>query len=290
MSTKQKLTTKVSLGRKTTKTKTVIPSLILAAENGDVESIEKLIRDGADVHEISNPKLHPYYGADALTVAARHGHLNAVQVLLGHRANVTYRSAYGSAIQQAIDYGHADVVRLLLKHGAYKLGYSLFNAINQNNVEIFRAVSEAGISLNDFRERRIRQSLLEYAIHRKKSDIVGLLLDVGVKLVGGELVECAARGNAEIARKLITRGAKTTQPNRKGRYPLSSACYWGNKEVAEVLLEHGASLATIDSRGWSCFDWARYGERKDIMRWLDSIARQKKIKIPKQKVLKEPEM
>jgi len=135
--------------------------------------------------------------------------------------------------------------------------------VEQNNPEVFQAVSEAGISLDGFRERRTRQSLLEYAIHRKKHASANALLAIGMKLLGGELVECAASADADVARKLIARGAKANLPNQAGRYPLSSACYWGNLEVGKVLLEHGASLLATDLRGWSCLDWARYGKRKE---------------------------
>jgi len=118
MSTKRKKTAKASMEGKTARSKSTIPPLILAAESGQVECVSALIRTGANVNETPDPRLHPYYGADALTVAARHGHIDVVRVLLANKANVTSRSAYGSAIQQAIDYGHTDVARILLKHGA----------------------------------------------------------------------------------------------------------------------------------------------------------------------------
>ncbi|TAL06832.1 MAG: ankyrin repeat domain-containing protein [Verrucomicrobia bacterium] len=271
---------------KPAKTSRQLPAIVAAAERGDAAEARKLIRSGADVNETTTPTLPPYYGADALIVAARHGRAEIVELLLANGARISNRSAYGSAVQQAIDYGHPEVVQLLLKHGARELGLSLFNALNQNRVDIFKAVAEAGISFDCFRDRLTRLSLLERAIHLKNIQVATLLLKNGIKLAGGELVECAAYGSADLARKLVERGADPKLPNGNGRYALSSACYWGNRDVAEVLLAHGASLTAQDVRGWSCLDWARYGKRAAMVKWLNSIAKVQGTKIPSQRSLK----
>ena len=260
--------------------KTLFSPLIEAAAKGDVHQIEKLFQLGADVNQPSDPKSPRYYGADALIMASQQGQLQAAAMLLKHGARVTNCSGYGTALEQAIDHGHVDVVRLLLKHGAREVGFSLFNALEQGNVEIFRALLESGIHLHKFRSRLTKQSLLERAIERRRSEIVSFLLEVDVTLGGGELVQCAARGNAELARRLIAKGADPNKENRTKRYPLCAACYWGNKEVVNVLLEHGANVTVVDVRGWSCLDWAKYGKRKEIVSWLRKLAKEKGVKIP----------
>lgn len=263
--------------------KSRLSPFLLAAERGDVKAIEKLIHEGANVHEATNPKMAFYHGADALILAARHGHVAAVKFLLRQGASVTTEAGYGSALGEAVTHGHSNVVRLLVENGARNFGYSLFNAIEGRHLEVFQELTRAGIPFAGFRSRD-GDSLLESAIQRKRDEIVRFLLKVGVRPIdGGPLVETAARGDVELTRLLLGFGADPNQVNGLQRFPLGMACSRGHKQVAEVLLDHGADLTLIDVRGWSCVDWAKHGKHEEIVSFLDSIAKKRGLKIPRNK-------
>ncbi len=262
--------------------KSRLSPFLLAAEQGDAKAIEKLIHEGANVHEAADPKMAFYHGADALILAARHGHLAAVKVLLRRGASVTTEAGYGSALGEAITHGHSNVVRLLVENGARNFGYSLFNAIEGRHLEVFQELTRAGIPFASFRSRQ-GDSLLESAIERKRDEIVRFLIGTGLKPNdGGPLVESAGRGNVELSRLLIKHGANPNQVNRMRRYPLGMACSRGHKQIAEMLLNHGADITLVDVRGWSCVDWARHGKHEDLVDWLDSIATKNGLRIPRQ--------
>jgi ankyrin repeat protein len=87
--------------------------LISAAANGDVAEVDRLIAHGADPN--SHTKLE-----FALGEAAFAGHLDVVQILIAHGANVEFSSSdLGfTALKIAAAGGRTEIVSYLLGHGA----------------------------------------------------------------------------------------------------------------------------------------------------------------------------
>lgn len=93
--------------------------LMVAATNGNVPVLRKLIERGANTNVRARIHAGPY---TALGMAARGGHGAAVEELLRHGAVVTedktaYRP-YSEPLFEAAHAGHLDIVRLLIEHGA----------------------------------------------------------------------------------------------------------------------------------------------------------------------------
>ncbi len=247
-----------------------LPPLLRAAEQGDVAALKSLVRAGEDTKQTAEPRKFPRCpGADALILASRNGHEEAVTILLAAGADVDFQAGYGSALEEATSNGHTAVVKLLLRAGARNFGGGLFNALNNNHLETIRAVAEANIPLDAYRSR-YKQSLLESAVERQNHAAVSLLLDAGVKPLGdGALAAAAAKGNAQLTARLLRLGA---DPNAAGgplrRLPLCQASYCGDLPTIQVLLEHGADPTSVDARGWNCLDWAKYGKKARALRCL----------------------
>lgn len=91
----------------------LMQSLHVAAANGDITTMRKLIENGANVNEENAKSAMP------IAIASMCGHLEAVQLLLQHGANFNDRSYNGrTALHWAIAKYHADVVKELLQAGA----------------------------------------------------------------------------------------------------------------------------------------------------------------------------
>ena len=88
-------------------------ALLIAAEKGHENAVERLIKKGMDVNAIAD-----YYG-HALTAAAYRGRKGVIMVLLNDGANVNLPGGKcGFALHAAAQEGHLDIVKVLLTSGA----------------------------------------------------------------------------------------------------------------------------------------------------------------------------
>ena len=88
-------------------------SLHIAAENGYLELVNFLLKNGANVNTRNDKKgtpLHP---------AALNGHLEVVTALILSGADINARVLDGcTPLHYAIENGHRNIAHVLLKHGA----------------------------------------------------------------------------------------------------------------------------------------------------------------------------
>ena len=80
--------------------------IIEAAEDGNLQRVQELIRNGADVHAQDE---------QALIEASRYGHLPVVEYLLAHGANIHAQD--DQALIDASRNGHLPVIEYLLAQG-----------------------------------------------------------------------------------------------------------------------------------------------------------------------------
>jgi len=84
-----------------------------AARDGNASSLARQIASGCAINSLD------HYGQSALMLAARSGHLDAVQVLVDGQADLNITAKFGlSAIMLAVVNGHDAAARLLLAAGA----------------------------------------------------------------------------------------------------------------------------------------------------------------------------
>ena len=82
------------------------------SQNAPVEKLEALLKKGS----LADPPQDKH--TTPLALAARHGNLAAVQLLVEHGANPNKKTAENTPLSSAAWEGHEDVVRYLLQHGA----------------------------------------------------------------------------------------------------------------------------------------------------------------------------
>ena len=119
--------------------------LLAAARNEDLETVKKLLANGADVNAKSK------YGATALYFAADRGNVELAKMLLqaGADPNIKDQFYNGTAIVFAQMRSHYDVIQCLLENGATGGKDILMSAVNSADVQLAKAVISANVLDND---------------------------------------------------------------------------------------------------------------------------------------------
>lgn len=92
----------------------------------------------------------------------------------------------------------------------------------------------------------------ENPAHRKKAAI-------DLEEVQESLIKAATRGDMKAIQKAIASGASVSTPNARGLTPLMQCAAAHGATAAEavqVLVEHGASVDTLDNNGWTALHYA----------------------------------
>ena len=232
-----------------------------ASEGGYARVVQILLDRGASV-VISRDKNRSdavqFYSC--LASPCRHGHIAVVRLLLQHGVDANLTNVDGQTpLAYAIQGGHIDVVQLLLDHGAK------FNEQDDfGRTDLYLAIEEGRVE--------ILRLLLQYgaAVHIQDSDgwtplacasayghvaVAQLLLEYGADANGRNLLDHAwtplfyatNQGHDQVVRLLLQRGS--ANPNvldADGRTALHRSAYWGDVEIVQALLDHGADISLLD--------------------------------------------
>jgi len=90
----------------------IFSAILLAAYFGDPNTIQSILRAGANPNRLSKR------GYTTLSLAAEQGHYEAVRILLANGAFHTYTSQVKQPIEIALDSGHDNIADLLVHAGA----------------------------------------------------------------------------------------------------------------------------------------------------------------------------
>ncbi|MHC4536722.1 MAG: ankyrin repeat domain-containing protein [Planctomycetota bacterium] len=212
-----------------------------AASNGDIEQVESLISEGADVDAQNSIWWTP------LQYAASKGHKEIVELLLAHDADVNYhekRRRVQTAAEYAMKNNHTEIVQLLISKGAdiSPLHFALY----MKDEARARSLIEGGADVH--KRTPYGMTTLRRAVNAGFKDIVELLIakdiDVNAEIPWAwhwtALHSAAENGYKEIAELLINAGANINERDGNGRTPLWYAEQAGYTEIAEMLRKHGA--------------------------------------------------
>lgn len=192
--------------------------LMDAASGGHLDVIQWLVAHGANVN---GPNGHNHTPLD---VAAETGHLDAVQWLVAHGANINELGYAGTAVGYAAFSGHLDVVQWLATHGANvnlraPLGdLPIFSAASTDHLDVVEWLANHGASASALDEHG--ESLLMHAAATGSSEVPH-----------------------EVAPWLVAHGADVNARDRTGKTPLMFAVHAGHRDIAAVLLDHGAEIS-----------------------------------------------
>ena len=207
------------------------------------------------------------FGSTALLIAARSGHVEAIEFLLAEGSDIEHVNLAGStALLRAVTANRRKAARHLLKAGA-----------NPDKANIKKISPLVAASFNG--SRRLVKQLLKaganpsqtdasgkgpavYAAGKGYNDILKLLLDAGADVnqvygnsltalmwAAGHANDVPAAEGLAAARLLIERGAKIGIADNRGKTALMIAAERNHPEIVKLLLKVGADAKTQDKQG-----------------------------------------
>ena len=230
------------------------PALYVAAKEGHVGLIPKLLSSGAELED-------QFRGKPPLYAAVKGGHLAAARQLLESGANANHSASdYGrpkTILDAAIQQGSDEILGLLIDFGADVNAVSesvnypeppLHRATEMGRPSTVRILLEHGANCNWQGSDEMRWTASHLAA-RGHPEILRLLCDgygadLSLRLSNGSLPlhSAAWKGSVECIEILLARNMDINARNHTGQTPLHFAAKEGNFEAVDVLLERGAKI------------------------------------------------
>ena len=221
---------------------TGIVSMVSAARDGDLATIQRFVAAGADVSIPDENYASPlYHAADA-------GRADAVRLLLETGADASTPNNQGwTPLMMASNKGFVSVVRLLLQNSADTAmvtdgeGYSALHCAAGQGHDIVVAM------------------LLYSAADATITDCIGYT----------PLYTAVSKGHLSVVEELLQSGGRTQVniPNSKGWTPLFCAVAEGQPMV-KLLLDNGAEPTLSNNNGWTPLYMAVSGGRANVAKEL----------------------
>uniref|UniRef100_A0A8C5RCW8 Protein phosphatase 1 regulatory subunit n=1 Tax=Laticauda laticaudata TaxID=8630 RepID=A0A8C5RCW8_LATLA len=192
-----------------------ISALHQACIDENIEVVEFLVENGADVNQADNEGWTP------LHVAASCGYSEIAQYLLDHGANIAAVNSDGDV---PLDIAEADSMEALLRTEIEKRGI---------DVEVAKREEE--------------EMMLRDARHWLNA---GKISDEPHPKTGATALHvAAAKGYVEVMRLLLQAGYDTNVQDKDGWAPLHAAAHWGVEEACRLLAEHFCDMEALNNVG-----------------------------------------
>jgi ankyrin repeat protein len=228
-------------------------SLHNAVMDGDLPEIKKLLALCNNPNQVDN------FFVTALHLAAAHGQIDAMSLLLKEGANINAQNVAGDyPLHSAVD--TISSIKLLVKAGAVvnaknNTGQTVLHlAADGGKAEIVKFLIESGADIN--MQDSEKNTPLHYAIENESGEIVKTLLKAKANpQIENErnqtsLLLAVENGNLPIIRLVLEGGA---DPNHKNSFkvsPLQMAVSRGTHvEILTTLLKAGAKINDADEDG-----------------------------------------
>ncbi|XP_051792564.1 uveal autoantigen with coiled-coil domains and ankyrin repeats protein isoform X2 [Acanthochromis polyacanthus] len=226
--------------------------LMKAVERGEVDKVAAVLSKKGII-----PTKLDVEGRSAFHLAATRGHVDCLNLILGHNVDITASDATGkNALHLASRHGHSLCVQKLLQHNC-----------PVGNVDL-----QGRTALHD-------------AVMAGCPSSVKLLCDSGASVNAVDfdgrtpLVLATQMCHPRICQLLLERGADFTVRDKQNKTPLILGCEFGCKDAVEVLLKSGADVRAADGLGHDAFHYAQLSKNPELVAivksYLDKATRDK---------------
>eukprot|EP00066_Takifugu_rubripes_P019016 XP_011608282.1 PREDICTED: uveal autoantigen with coiled-coil domains and ankyrin repeats isoform X1 [Takifugu rubripes] len=212
--------------------------LMKAVERGEVDKVAAVLSKKGVI-----PTKLDVEGRSAFHLAATRGHLECLNLILGHNVDVTATDASGkNALHLSSRNGHSQCVQKLLQHNC-----------PVGNVDL-----QGRTALHD-------------AVMAGCSSSVKLLCDGGTAVNASDfdgrtpLVLATQMCHPHICQLLLERGGDITIRDKQNKTALILGCEYGCKDAVEVLLKSGADVKAVDTLGHDAFHYARLSKNPELV-------------------------
>ena len=253
-----------------------ILSLLTAVSGGDVRTAAVLLDMGVSAEGDAER------GPSPLSLAARQGHKDVVELLLARGAMVNPRSRWAPPpLYCAAQGGHAELVELLLRKGATldprKTGgwSALCAASRAGSIPTIEVLLAAGARVNELHQDG--RTALHGAADGGKPEAVEFLLARGADVDAADaegrtpLHLAVHNGDRKVVLQLLGAGAKLNVQEAAGLTPLMVAASY-DPDLVQVLLEAGAAVGLRDAYGRAAIHFAARANAYDALSALLAAA------------------
>ncbi len=211
--------------------------LIIAVGNSYLETVKKLIENGANVNKYDDE------GWSALTYAANNGDIEIAKILLENNVRIKDELLY--AIKSPIIESRIDMMKLLIENRA-NINYTDENGLNPLNI----AVQNGDVQLTKF-------------LMTNKANANILMPD------GSGLIEYAiTQNNMDLLQVLVENGADIDYAGISSLTPLMVASKLGLDNVVRILLARKIDINAIDINGNTALHLAAGNSQLSVIRLL----------------------
>ncbi len=212
----------------------------LAAKNGEIELVRKLVEDGMDADQPNSD------GTTPLIMAALGGKTEMAELLIQEGADVDAKAKDGNtAIHSASFLGHLGVVKVLVENDVDLL------VQNRSGETPLKVASGPWDETIDFTMRindTLNLNLKLEDSKRNRRRVVEYLEKPSQEQRRRDIWSAAATGKFRMVDELLKEGVDPNEKNSDGNTPLLMAAMGGKTEIARLLIEKGADvdLTAID--------------------------------------------
>uniref|UniRef100_A0A8C5KLB9 Kinase D-interacting substrate of 220 kDa n=1 Tax=Jaculus jaculus TaxID=51337 RepID=A0A8C5KLB9_JACJA len=247
--------------------------LMIAAEQGNLEIVKELIKNGA------NCTLEDLDNWTALISASKEGHVHVVEELLKCGVDLEHRDMGGwTALMWACYKGRTDVVELLLSNGAnpsvtglYSV-YPIIWAAGRGHADIVHLLLQNGAKVNC--SDKYGTTPLVWAARKGHLECVKHLLAMGadVDQEGANsmtaLIVAVKGGYTQSVKEILKRNPNVNLTDKDGNTALMIASKEGHTEIVQDLLDAGTYVNIPDRSGDTVLIGAVRGGHVEIVRAL----------------------